>query len=374
MDDQLPCQGRRAGTAGLEAAIESLPVAMVLTDPALEDNPIVYVNEAFEKVTHYSRAYAVGRNCRFLQGEESDPATVRRLREAIAAGREISVELKNYRADGSAFMNRLLIAPITDPEGNLAAFLGVQTDLTRLADPDQLGDRAEDATSETDTMLRELQHRVKNHLSMIVSMIRMQASREITKDSFTALSERVQSLALLYEELSPAGAARRDSETVPTGAYLTRIASTLGALEGQASIRLNVEADEIDLPVEKAARLGLLLTEFLTNALKHAFVDRAQGMVQVRFERLSAGGLRLTVEDDGVGLPEGSAWPDDAPTVERQRDRTRASGGALDTTGKEGRSGLGGSIVKALVGSLDADLSVVSSEHGTVVILDVGDG
>ena len=355
----------------LTASIADLPIAMVLTDPALEDNPIVYVNDAFEKLTYYSREYAVGRNCRFLQGEDTDPEKVRRLREAVEAGREFSVDLENYRADGTSFPNRLVVAPIEGEDGKVRAFLGVQTDLSRLSGEDGAGEPEDGAAArETDTMLQELQHRVKNHLSMVISMIRMQASREITRDSFEALGQRIQSLALLYEELTPSGVGRRDSDTVPGGAYVTRIANTLGALDGRASVRVNVEAEEIDLPVEKAARLGLLLTEFLTNALSHAFEGREEGVVRVRFQRLTDPGVRLMVEDDGVGLPDDSNWPESAPSVERQRDRVREEGGSLDTTGRGVRSGMGGSIVKALAESLGAELSVTSATRGTVITMD----
>ena len=363
-------EARGGGADSLEAAIAELPVAMVLTDPSLEDNPIVYVNDAFERVAYYSREYAIGRNCRFLQGEGTDPEKVRRLREAIDGGRDVSVDLENYRADGTAFTNRLVVAPIAGEEGEVRAFLGVQTDLSRLSEERSLAHRPEEAESETDTMLRELQHRVKNHLAMVVSMIRMQISREITRESFEALGRRIQSLALLYEELTPAGVGRRDSDTVPAGAYVSRIAGTLGALEGRASIRVNVDAEEIDLPVEQAARLGLLLTEFLANALSHAFEGREEGVVRVRFQRLTDRGVRLMVEDDGVGLPEGSEWPEDAPSVEAQRDRVRGEGGALDTRGRGGGAGMGGSIVKALVRSLDAELAVTSASRGTVITLD----
>ncbi|WP_165351963.1 PAS domain-containing protein [Salipiger sp. IMCC34102] len=353
--------------SNIEASVENSPIAMVLTDPNLEDNPLVYVNEAFEKVTLYKKDAVLGRNCRLLQCEDTDPAAARKLGEAIEKGQSVSVDLLNEKADGTRFMNQLVIAPIRDDEGKMVAFLGIQNEMKTGASDQEAG-----VSGESERMLRELQHRVKNHLAMVVSMIRIQSRRDVTQASFEALSHRVQSLALLYEELSPSGVAPAGAETVPAGAYLSRVANTIGALDGRASIRLNISCDEIELPMETAARLGLLLTEFVTNALEHAFEGREEGVVQIRFTRQTRGSLRLTVEDDGIGLPEGSTWPDNAPTVEqRTEEASDESTRTLDTRGGKRVSGAGGSIVSAMVRYLDGDLNVASSAHGTILTLDI---
>ena len=350
--------------------MRNVPVAMVLTDPRLPDNPIVYVNEAFERVTYYSRDFAVGRNCRFLQGDEAAPEDVRRIREALAAEREIKLDLLNEKADGTPFRNRLLVTPVRGEDGRLEAFLGVQMEVDAnghavvpgtkegaKVDAPAVADApvtVEGATA--DTLMRELQHRVKNHLAMVVSMIRMQGDRA-TPESLRTLGRRVESLALLYEELSPAGVGSVTSHAVSCGAYMSRIVAVVGAMDGRASVRVNVDCEEVTLPIEQAARAGLILTELLTNALEHAFAGREAGVVRVRFQRLTAGRARLSVEDDGVGLPDAAAWP----------------GGGSSPGGNEdgdGRRGRGGPIVQALARSLDGNLSVTSSEGGTLVMLD----
>ena len=340
-----------AQRAALGRSISNLPVAMVVTDPSLPDNPIVYVNDAFAKVTLYSREMAVGRNCRFLQGKDTDPQDVAELRRGIDSGRQVSVDILNYRADGTSFHNRLLITPVEGPDGEALAYVGVQT---------EMGDEHSD---DRDNMLRELQHRVKNHLAMVVSLIRMQARREISEEAMTALSQRVQSLALLYEELTPTGVGHVHDDTVPAGAYLSRIVHTIGALDGRASIRVNVDCEEIDLPVEAAARLGLVLTELLTNALEHAFEGRDEGFVSVRLARHTRGGIRLMVEDDGVGLPGGSAWPSGSTSIEDQSREAERTGSV--------KGGLGGSIVAAMVESLGATIDVSSHTSGTVATVDL---
>lgn len=120
--------------------------------------------------------------------------------------------------------------------------------------------------------------------------------------------------------------------------------------------------------------VGLLLTEFLTNAMEHAFEGRDQGVVHIRFTRQTRGKLRLTVEDDGVGLPEGSNWPHNAPSVEQRKSEARdESTGVLNTRAGKRESGAGGSIVAAMVQYLDGDLTVMSSEHGTTMTLDISE-
>lgn len=348
----------------MRSAVSLSPLSIVLTDPRLEDNPITYVNDAFERLTLFSKAFAMGRNCRFLQGPETDPADVERIRDGMRSEAEFQVTLTNYRADGTPFRNQLLIAPIHSEDGELTAFFGVQREVAPDARDAFQGDQ-------TLALLSELQHRVKNHLSMIVSMIRVQASREVTPESLKAISRRIEALALLYDELVTANANGGKTHDVAAGAYLSRVASVVAGLQSRGAIRLNVACEEISLPVTQAARLGLLLSEFLTNALEHAFVGRSSGAVEVRFHRLSGGAVRLSVQDDGIGMPSASDWPFGAPSIETQTDRAERDEGALDTTGHRRKAGVGGSIVAALIRSLGATLTVTSPDRGTYVAVDV---
>ncbi|MDG4647690.1 PAS domain-containing protein [Roseibacterium sp. SDUM158017] len=346
-------------------AIGRSPLAMVLTDPRLEDNPITYVNRAFETLTLYSRSYAIGRNCRFLQGPDTDPRDVERLREGLRSEREFEVTLTNHRADGSTFRNLLLIAPIHSDDGELTGYFGLQRQVAE--------DRKAAGSSDEDSMalLKELQHRVKNHLAMIVSMIRVQARREVTPESLRSISRRIEALSVLYDELLTARPGGKDGHEIATGAYLSRIASVVTSIQPHASIRVNVDCEDISLPVDQAARLGLLLSEFLTNSQEHAFEGRSSGLVDIRFVRLGDGTVRLSVEDDGRGMPEASNWPFAAASIETQRDRAERAEGALDTTGRDKEPGVGGSIVAALIESLGAEISVTRPPRGTIVTVDL---
>ena len=103
---------------------------ITLSDPDQDDNPIVYANKAFEKISGYSNEETVGRNCRFLQGQEKDQEELQLIREAIKNAKPIEVTLKNFRKNGELFYNRLSITPLFDSEGQLIYFLGVQYDVT----------------------------------------------------------------------------------------------------------------------------------------------------------------------------------------------------------------------------------------------------
>ncbi|MGY1754711.1 SpoIIE family protein phosphatase [Blastococcus sp. SYSU D01042] len=113
-----------------EQAIVATDICFAITDPHQPDNPLVWVNPAFTRVTGYSLEESVGRNCRFLQGPQSDPLAVARIREAIEERRPARVTLLNYRADGTAFWNQLSLTPVFDGQGELISFVGVQSDVT----------------------------------------------------------------------------------------------------------------------------------------------------------------------------------------------------------------------------------------------------
>jgi PAS domain S-box-containing protein len=103
---------------------------ITLSDPDQEDNPIVYANKAFEKITGYSKEETAGRNCRFLYDQDKDQEALQQIRDAIKNARPVEVTLKNFRKNGELFYNRLSITPLFDNEGQLIYFLGFQYDVT----------------------------------------------------------------------------------------------------------------------------------------------------------------------------------------------------------------------------------------------------
>lgn len=115
--------------ASVEQLVAASPLAAVVTNPRKPDNPIEAVNLAFCKLTGYSQDEIIGRNCRFLAGPETEPWVTAELREAIVGRRSALTEILNYRRDGTAFINGVMITPLFGPDGELAWFLGSQVDL-----------------------------------------------------------------------------------------------------------------------------------------------------------------------------------------------------------------------------------------------------
>ena len=113
-----------------DRAIRAVVGGILITDATAPDNPISYVSPGFEHLTGYTGAEAIGRNCRFLQGKDTDPAAVAEVREAVRQGVPCDVELLNYLKDGTPFWNALSISPVRDDAGRLTHFIGVQTDVT----------------------------------------------------------------------------------------------------------------------------------------------------------------------------------------------------------------------------------------------------
>jgi len=127
------------------AAVEKTRMPMIVTDPHQDDNPIIFANNAFLNMTGYAPEELLGRNCRFLQGPETDPRSIDEIRDAIHERREMATEILNYRKNGSSFWNALFVSPVFGHDGELLYFFGSQLDVSRRRD-------AEDALRQSQKM------------------------------------------------------------------------------------------------------------------------------------------------------------------------------------------------------------------------------
>jgi PAS domain S-box-containing protein len=118
------------GNDPFAAAVRATRMPMIITNPRLPDNPVVYANDSFCRLTGYTRGEILGRNCRFLQGPATDPAAIARIRHAVANCQPVELDIRNHRKDGEVFWNRLLMAPVRDAAGELAYFFASQVDVT----------------------------------------------------------------------------------------------------------------------------------------------------------------------------------------------------------------------------------------------------
>jgi len=112
--------------------MDDAPVGMAISGPAYQDNPIYYVNDAFESITGYAEGDVLGENLRLLQGSDTAAEVVDDLHEAIDIWAPVVVDVRNYRADGTPFWNHLALAPIADETGTISNWVGMQQDVSEL--------------------------------------------------------------------------------------------------------------------------------------------------------------------------------------------------------------------------------------------------
>ncbi|WP_432563892.1 SpoIIE family protein phosphatase [Kineococcus sp. SYSU DK003] len=129
-EEQMVADAKESAERLHSRAVLASDLSFTISDPNRPDNPLVWVNPAFEKVTGYARDDVLGENCRFLQGPDTDRAAVRRLRTALQTGETVTELLLNYRKDGTAFWNEVVISPVLNAEGEVTHFVGVQSDVT----------------------------------------------------------------------------------------------------------------------------------------------------------------------------------------------------------------------------------------------------
>ena len=118
-------------------ALEFASNGIVITDPTQKDNPIIYYNKAFHKLTGYTRDEIIGHNCRFLQRKDRDQEGIKKIRQAIRKGKSCRVEVRNYKKDGTLFWNEVSINPIRSIDGEITHFVGIQNDITHRVEAEQ---------------------------------------------------------------------------------------------------------------------------------------------------------------------------------------------------------------------------------------------
>ena len=164
-----------------------------------------------------------------------------------------------------------------------------------------------EALVEKDTLLKELQHRVKNNLQMITALIRMEArnaQQPGESERFNRLAGRIEALSILYRSIY----AGSEIETVDLGTYVSQIASSVMAAHAMEGVRLDMKVDTWPVSVNVAMPVGLVINELMTNALKYAFEGRDGGEIKVRCT-VDDEGCKVLVADDGVGLADKGDWP-----------------------------------------------------------------
>jgi PAS domain S-box-containing protein len=279
-----------------ERAMDEAPVGITITDPDRDDNPIIYVNERFEGLTGYDSEETLGRNCRFLQGEDTDPRTRRALRERIDAERPVSVDIVNYRKNGRRFWQRIDISPVRDDAGHVENFVGFQTDITSR----KIRERR------LEVLNRVLSHNLKNKMNLIeghVALLREVADVDDSLDSFGAIERAAVDLMDLADSVRRIDRVISTAESTGTSIVLNE---RIEQLVNVFSDRYPSTAFSVHLPDEAYEVAVGGLTTAIEVAVENAIVhnDDSSPTVDIRVETRNGTWVDVEIEDDGPGIPD----------------------------------------------------------------------
>jgi PAS domain S-box-containing protein len=241
-----------------DQAIAAANNAIVITNPHLPDNPIIFCNPAFEMITGYTPQEVLGRNCRFLQGPETDSATIEQIRTAVREEQDCQVVIKNYRKEGTPFWCELSISPVRDQTGKVINFVGVQTDITSRKNAEEELRRSKEALqSQLVELISEITEVAEGNLTARATITTGQIG--IVADFFNAI---IESLRQIINQVKQAA----QQVNVSVG-------NNSNAIHQLANEALN-QADKIIHTLEEVNQMTLSLQAVANNAHQAAEVAR----------------------------------------------------------------------------------------------------
>lgn len=298
------------------AAIEMTRMPMILTDPHQTDNPIVFANKAFLDLTLYEEAEVLGRNCRFLQGPQTDREAVAHLRESIERKDSIALELLNYKRDGSPFWNAVFIGPVYDVSGNLLYFFASQLDVTRRRESEKASLQAQKMEA-VGQLTAGLAHDFNNLLQVVNGNLELLEGRVEDErsarylQSARAAAER--GAKLTGQLLAFARKSRLDPRPIDINACINAFADVMDSSIGkqvdlQLSLRRNLPKAVLDPEQFEMAVLNIAMNA--RDAMPQGgVVELVTGKVHLNGDAAAKGlvpGDYVTVEirDAGEGMPD----------------------------------------------------------------------
>lgn len=242
-----------------DGAIAAASNAIVITDPRQPDNPIIFCNAAFETITGYLPEEVLGRNCRFLQGPDTDADTIEEIRTAVQQERECQVVIKNYRKDGTAFWSELSISPVRDVTGNVINFVGVQSDITsRKQAEEELKRSKETLQHQLVELISDVQEVAKGDLTARAEITTGQIG--IVADFLNVIIESLRQIVIQVKQ-----AAQQVNVSVGENSH---------AINQLADEALN-QAEEITRTIDSVDQMTLSIQEVANGAHQTAEVARA---------------------------------------------------------------------------------------------------
>ncbi len=306
-------------------AVRLTRMPMLVTDATLPGNPITFANRAFCELSGYTFDELLGQDPHFMNGEETDPEAIRRYEKAIQEGRDDTLEIVQYRKDGTPFRAMLFASPLGDGQRTVTNHFLSYLDITRRYDAEaglralaaeveaRVAERTreleaanaqlKDLVEEREMLVVEVNHRAKNSLAIASALLGIQALRQsdpAVKVLFENAQDRLQAMANVHDLLSKS----ESSQRVDIGSYVKNLCEALQSLtEKDDRIVMKTKVEEgILIHADIAVPLGLVLTELLTNAVKYAFPAPRSGTISVEARRSRARWVDLVISDDGIGM------------------------------------------------------------------------
>lgn len=271
----------------------------------IQDFRVLYANEALAHITGYSKEEFLSlpqEKIRGLVHPEDQEMVWGRMAERLA-GKDVPsrYDFKAVRKDGDTLWLEMVVGR-TEFQGKPA----VQGAVIDITDRQQADEQIKASLREKEVMLREIHHRVKNNMQIILSLLRIQ-SRAVkdrrTREMFKQSQNRIRSMALIHEALYKS----KDLAMIDIADYISRMTTHLLSIyrEDLGEIEIKQEAEGVFLDINRAIPCGLIISELVSNCLKHAFRGKAEGKVIIRMATDKKGINRLVVKDNGAGMPEG---------------------------------------------------------------------
>jgi len=348
-----------------DRALRSISQGIFITDPNRLEEPIIYVNAAFERITGYTIIEAIGRDIRFLRGASTDPVAVEAIQEAFRDGKECSVELLAYRRDGSTFWNSMSISPVRNPSGRVSHFVGVVTDITerKLAEAElqKAKESAEAASRSKSTFLANMSHELRTPLNAIIGYGEMlqEEAEDAGNEEFSADLQKIHGagkhlLGLINDilDLSKIEAGKMDLylESFEISAMIQGVVETITPL---------IEKNHNTLAVECPADLGAMRSDLtktrqaLFNLLSNASKFTEGGTIALKVSRepgVDSDWVDFRIIDTGIGMTGDQLARLFQPFTQADASTTRKYGG----------TGLGLTITRRFCQMLGGDVTVES--------------
>jgi len=286
-----------------ESVITNTSESVVITEAEPNELPgrkVLYVNQAFTKMTGYSEEEIIGKTLGFLNGPKTDQQKREQLRESMKRYETGVIEIVNYRKSGESFWLNSSTVPVQNRKGEYTHWVFIGRDVSEKKNHEQ---HILSSLKEKETLLAEIHHRVKNNLAVVSSLMEIQAMNSNDQELNNQLMSnvmRIKSIAAIHEQLYKSNSFSR----LRFAKGLERLVNSIvNTMQFDVDISLKFQLEEVELSINQGLPCSLIVNEIITNILKHAYKGRKTGNITITLQKTN-NNVTLQIEDDGIGLPE----------------------------------------------------------------------